>query len=419
MERVIALIDMDAFFASIEQRDNPCLRGKPVLIAGSHAQKGIVSTCSYEARKFGIRSGMATIDARKRCPNGYYVSGNHAKYCYASSRIIEICYRFTPIVEPFSVDEMFLDISGSLKLFGSKKAIGDGIRSGIRSLLNLPSSVGIAPNKLLAKLASRFAKPDGTFVIEKEDVSGLLENLPVKDLFGVGPKTTEKLNLLGIHTAGELSRFPQHILEHKFGKGGVDLILKAKGIDNSRVDTVEDSDDPKSISNETTLYEPTDNRYHLKKILLALVHKVSFRMRKHGAKARTIRLRIRNENFETHQYHHTVGREIFFDTELYEEIIHLFDSVRFEPHKVRLIGVGVTKLTYEKHPDQLEIFPRYDVKKQLTAETIDNLKKRFGTEIINIGDSRTGDSFSFRKNNDRALSFGMKNYVKEQKGDKK
>ena len=208
MERVVALIDMDAFFASIEQRDNPRLRGKPVLIAGTHAQKGIVSTCSYEARKFGIRSGMATIDARKRCPNGYYVSGNHAKYCYASSRIIEICYRFTPIVEPFSVDEMFLDISGSLQLFGSKKAIGDGIRSGIRSLLNLPSSVGIAPNKLLAKLASRFAKPDGTYVIEKKDIPGLMENLPVKDLFGVGPKTTEKLHLLGIHTAGELSRFP-------------------------------------------------------------------------------------------------------------------------------------------------------------------------------------------------------------------
>lgn len=412
-ERIIALIDMDAFFAAIEQRDNPALRGKPVLIAGTSETKGIVATCSYEARPYGIYSGMPVIEARRRCPHGYYISGSHGKYVYASMRIVEICNRFTPLVEPFSVDEMFLDLSGCIRLFGSKEAIGEGLRQSIRDELNLPASVGIAPNKLLAKLASRLAKPDGLYIVEPQDIPGLMEELPVGKLFGVGEKTEKKLELLGIHTAGQLARYPVEILVRKFGVYGEHLHRIGQGIDEGDVMPVKTSDRPKSISNETTLWEPTTNRYHLKKVLLALVHKVSFRLRKHGAKARTVRLTIRTDDFETHQYHHTLDHAIFFDTELFQEIVEIFDTVRFEPARVRLLGVGTSKLEFDEEPMQLRIFPEYDERTIRTAQAVDELKKRYGEGIIKIGDSRAGD-YRYRPDSKPPLSFGMRTFIKKE-----
>ena len=418
MQQYIALIDMDAFFASIEIRDNPQLKGKPVLIAGSHSQKGVVTTCSYEARKYGCHSGMSVFEARKLCPNGIYISGSHGKYVYASMRIVDICNRFSPVVEPFSVDEMFLDVSGCIRLFGSLEAIGEGIRGAIRDELKLPSSVGIAPNKTLAKLASRLAKPDGLYIIHPEDVEGLLKNLPVQQLFGVGPKTTEKLNLLGIFTAGELARYPVEVLRRKFGVGGTQLHELACGRDNSAVVAHREADKPKSISNETTLFEATNNRVFLKKVLLSLVHKVSFRMRKHGAVARTVRLTLRTHGFETHQYHHTLDHKIFFETDLYTEIVRLFDNVHFEPARLRLVGVGVTNLSFDEEPLQLRIFPDFDEKKVRMAQAVDDLKKRFGDSVIRIGDCRSGD-YKYRPTDKPALSFGMKNYIAEEAATRK
>ncbi len=418
MQRYIALIDMDAFFASIEIRDNPQLAGKPVLIAGSHTQKGVVTTCSYEARKYGCHSGMSVLDARRLCPNGIYISGSHGKYVYASMKIVEICNRFSPVVEPFSVDEMFLDVSGCIRLFGSLEAIGEGIRSSIREELRLPSSVGIAPNKTLAKLASRLAKPDGIYVIHPEDVSDLLENLPVQQLFGVGPKTTEKLNFLGIYTAGELAKYPVDVLRRKFGVMGTHLHNLAIGQDFSEVVSVRESEKPKSISNETTLYEATNNRVFLKKVLLSLVHKVAFRMRKHGAVARTVRLTLRTHGFETHQYHRTLDHKIFFETDLYTEIVSLFDNVHFEPARLRLVGVGVTNLSFDEEPLQLRIFPDFDEKKVRMAKAVDIIKKRYGDASIRIGDSRS-DTYQYRPIDKPALSFGMKNYIAEEMESKK
>ncbi len=418
MQRYIALIDMDAFFASIEIRDNPQLRGKPVLIAGSHSQKGVVTTCSYEARKYGCHSGMSVLDARRLCPNGIYISGSHGKYVYASMKIVEICNRFSPVVEPFSVDEMFLDLSGCEKLFGSLEAIGEGIRGAIRDELQLPSSVGIAPNKTLAKLASRLAKPDGLYIIHPQDIENLLKDLPVQQLFGVGPKTTEKLNLLGIFTAGQLAQFPIEVLTRKFGVMGYHLRDLASGKDNSEVVAQREADKPKSISNETTLFEATNNRVFLKKVLLSLVHKVAFRMRKHGAVARTVRLTLRTHGFETHQYHQTLDHKIFFETDLYSEIIRLFDKVHFEPARLRLVGVGVTNLSFDEEPLQLRIFPDFDEKKVRMAEAVDVLKKRFGDSVIRIGDCRSGD-YKYRPVDKPPLSFGMKNYIAEEIDSKK
>ncbi len=411
-ERVIVLIDMDAFFASIEQRDNPALRGKPLLIAGSHAQRGVVTTCSYEARKYGCHSGMPVIEARRLCPQGIFFPGSHGKYTYASGRILEICCRFTPVVEPFSVDEMFLDIGGCLRLFGGKQAIGEGIRRAIREELDLPSSVGIAPNKLLAKLASRLAKPDGLYVIEQQDIAPLLERLPVGQLFGVGEKTAARLGQLGIHTAGELGRYPVDVLRRKFGVLGDHLSRIGRGEDNNPVAVDDDDDHPKSISNETTLMQPTTNREQLLKILLALVHKVSYRLRKHGARARTVRLTVRTEDFVTHQHHTTLVQPVFFDTDLYDEICDLFAQAEFEPQRVRLLGVGVTNLDFGDEPLQLRLFNEDEDRRLQTVRAVDSIKRRYGEGAIRIGDSRTsGDD---RPASNPALSFGMKSHVREQ-----
>ncbi|MCD4828976.1 MAG: DNA polymerase IV [Candidatus Cloacimonetes bacterium] len=387
-ERVIALIDMDAFFASIEQRDNPALRGKPLFIAGSHTKKGVVTTCSYEARKYGCHSGMPVIEAWRRCPHGLFFPGSQGKYSYASMRILQICKRFTPVVEPFSIDEMFLDVSGCLRLFGSKRVIGEGIRGAVRDELDLPSSVGIAPNKLLAKLASKLAKPDGVYIIEPEDVSALMEDLPVESLFGVGEKTAEKLKLLGIHTAGQLGRYPADILSRKFGVGGCKLHRMGLGQDDSPVVAEAESERPKSISNETTFYSATNNPEHLLKVLLSLVHKVAFRLRKHDARARTVRLTVRTEDFVTHTHRHTLRHTIFFDTDLYDEICALFREVDTGALRIRLLGVGVSNLVFDEEPSQLRLFEDFDNRDVLTARAVDSIKKRFGESAIKIGDSR-------------------------------
>jgi DNA polymerase-4 len=411
-ERVIVLIDMDAFFASVEQRDNPRLRGKPVLIAGTHETKGVVTTCSYEARKFGCRSGMSVLDARKRCPQGYYIAGSHGKYVYASARIVEICYRFTPIVEPFSVDEMFLDVSGSLRLFGSKQAIGEGLRAAIRKDLNLPCSVGVAPNRMLAKLGSKLAKPDGLYIINDEDKLDIIRPLAVQDIFGIGPRMREHLNRLGVYTVGQLSGLTREELCHRFGKYGEYLHRISHGEDDSPVTPVEFADKPKSISNETTLYEATANRLYLKKVLLHLVHKVSFRLRKHGARAHTIHITVRTTDMETHTFNRSVPNEVFFDTEIFETAVELFDKVQFEPKEIRLIGVGVSNLVYGED-EQLWAFPKYDERRLQAAKAVDSIKRKFGEGMIRIGDSRIPE-YQFRPDSKPPLSFGMKAFIKSE-----
>jgi DNA polymerase IV len=411
--RTIVLIDMDAFFASVEQRDNPQLRGKPVLIAGTHEQKGVVVTCSYEARKFGCHSGMSVLEARKLCPQGYYVAGNHAKYVYASARIIDICYRFTPLVEPFSVDEMFLDISGSIRLFGSAQAIGENLRAAIRRELNLPCSLGIAPNKILAKLGSKLAKPDGLRIIRDAEKLDILRPLPVQEIFGIGPRTRDKLNKLGIYTVGQLSAFTYEEYCRRFGKFGAYLWLISQGEDDTPVIAVENAERPKSISNETTLYEATANRFFLKKVLLSQVHKVCFRLRRHGAKARTVHIVVRTEDFDSHRFNRTVTTEVFFDTEIYQIAVELFDEIQFEPHEVRLIGVGVSNLVYDQDPDQLWAFPRYDEKRVHAAEAVDSIKRKYGEGMIRIGDVRT-PNYEYRPDSKPPLSFGMKATIKSE-----
>jgi DNA polymerase-4 len=216
-DRLILHIDMDAFFISVEQRDDPSLRGKPAAVCGS-LSRSVVTSATYEARPYGIRAGMSTQEAKRRCPQLILVKGDHSKYTETSARIFSILKGYTPLVEVASIDEAYLDITQSLLLFQSPLQIAQSIKDQIRESEQLSCSIGVAPNKLLAKLGSGLRKPDGLTVIEKNDVGKTLEDLPVSSLFGIGPKLTEMLNSIGIFTCGQLGRFRVSVLSKRFGE---------------------------------------------------------------------------------------------------------------------------------------------------------------------------------------------------------
>ncbi len=388
MERIILHIDMDAFFAAIEQRDNPELQGKPVVVGGSDGDKGVVSTASYEARKFGIHSAMPIYQAKKLCPDAKFIKGNYHKYAEESVKIINICQTITPIVEPVSVDEVFLDISGSIPFFESKIQIAETLQNRISQELHLTCAVGIAPNKLLAKIATEMNKPSGITIIEKNMVTKFLDNLHIEKMFGIGEKTAIILKNLGIYTSGDLGRFPESILVKRFGKFGKKLSYMGKGIDNSSIVPISSNNRkrPKSISNEITLLENTSDKEKIKKILLQLTHKTSYRLRKKNSSAHTITLKIKYDNLSVNTFNHTVEKAISYDNDIYKIVIDLFDKINIGFRKIRLLGVRLSNLEYKDDPIQLEIFSIYRKKFARVSKAVDKLKEKFGEEIINIGE---------------------------------
>jgi len=385
MERIILHIDMDAFFASIEQRDNPELKGKPVIVGGGVENKGVVSTASYEARKFGIHSAMPIYQAKQLCPAGIFIKGNYQKYAFESVKIINICHTIAPIVEPVSVDEAFLDVSGSIPFFKSKKQIAETLQNKILQRLHLTCSIGIAPNKLLAKIASEMNKPSGIKIIEKNEVKQLLDNLPIEKMFGIGKKTAITLKNFGVYSAGDLGRFPESILIKKFGKVGKQLSLMGKGIDSSPVVPVSKTSKPKSIGNEITLSKNIGNKEKLRGVLLQLTHKTAYRLRRKHASAHTITLKVKYDNFSVNTFNHTVEQAVNYDYEIYRIVIDLFDKINLGFHKIRLLGIRLSNMEFADDPIQLEIFSVYKKKFANISWAVDKLKQKYGEEIINIG----------------------------------
>ncbi|MFW6389538.1 MAG: DNA polymerase IV, partial [Halanaerobiales bacterium] len=234
-------IDMDAFFAAVEQLDNPELKGKPVIVGGTHLDnRGVVSTASYEARKYGVHSAMAIVEAKRLCPDGIFVSGRMKRYQEISANIFDIFKGFTPLVEKISIDEAFLDLTGCHKLFGDSYQIGSKIKNKIKEELGITASIGLAPNKFLAKLASDMDKPDGFFIIEEDQIDNILEPLSVRKIWGVGKKSAELLESRGIKTIRDLKQLSQNDLKALFGKSGTKLYKLCRGIDNRRVSTEEE-----------------------------------------------------------------------------------------------------------------------------------------------------------------------------------
>ena len=373
MDRIILHLDMDAFFISVEQRDNPSLKGKPAAVCGS-LSRSVVTSATYEARPFGIRAGMSTQEAKRRCPQLILVEGNHSKYTETSARIFSTLKEFTPLVEVASIDEAYLDVTQSLLLFQSPFHIAKTIKDRVRKSEQLTCSIGAAPNKLLAKLGSGLKKPDGLVVIRKEDVKEILRDLPVSKLFGIGPKLAEALNSIGIFTCGQLGRFPVDVLSKRFGVIGERLHEMGLGLDDSPVVPFDEEDDAKSISHSVTLEEDTSDPKMLRKVLLQLSERVSRRMRRDGFYGKRIAITVRYSDFFTFSKQKTFSKWMNSGNEIFRHAFEIFESIP-HPKPIRLLGVGMSQL--KKEWCQLDLFEKEDKKGNL-LKAMDRVNERFG-----------------------------------------
>ena len=373
MDRIILHIDMDAFFISVEERDDPSLRGKPAAVCGS-LSRSVVTSANYEARPFGIRAGMPVQEAKRRCPPLILVEGDHSKYTETSARIFSMMKDYTPLVEVASIDEAYLDVTQSQLLFKSALHIAQSIKERIREKERLTCSIGVAPNKLLAKLGSRLQKPDGLVIIEKEKVEEILKDLPVSSLHGIGPKLEEALKSIGISTCGQLGKVHVSFLKKRFGVIGERLREMGLGLDDSPVVPFDEEEDAKSISHSVTLEEDTSDSNLLRKVLLQLSERVSRRMRKDGFYGRRVVLTVRYSDFYTFSKQKALSRWINSGNEIFREALEIFESLP-HPKPIRLLGVGISLL--KKEWCQMDLFERRD-KKEKMLKTMDRVNERFG-----------------------------------------
>jgi len=381
MNKIIMHIDMNAFFASVEQQVNPALRGKPIAVIGSN-ERTVVTTSSYEARVYGVKTGMTKYEARRLCPHIILVAGDTNRYTDTCRRLFEISLQYTPIVEVYSIDEAFLDITGSIPLFGSAEVIAKNIKEDIRQRLGgLTCSIGIAPNKLLAKLGSDMKKPDGLVVIQQEDVGKLLKNLPVKELCGIGPRLATHLATLGIKTCGELGRASIHLLKNRFGVIGERLKLIAQGIDDSPVIPLGQEPDAKSVGHSMTLDRDVSDMETLERHILQLSEMVGRRMRRGGYTGRTVTLTLRYSDFTTFTKRITVGMHTNNSIDIYIIAIDTLNTIQLQ-QPIRLIGISVSNLI--KNISQIPLFMS-DRNKKATIRAMDEINDRYGDFCITWG----------------------------------
>ncbi len=378
-DRIIMHIDMNAFYASVEQQSNPALRGKPVAVVGRG--RTVVTTASYEARAYGVKTGMNKYEALKKCPDIIFVIGNNRKYTWTSSNIIKMMLDYTPLVEVFSIDEAFLDVTGSIRLFGSAERIAYLLKARIFHEFGLKCSIGIAPNKLLAKLASDMKKPDGLTIIKPDQIENILENLPIEEICGIGRKMKKHLNLLGIFTCSQLAGFPVNILRKKFGIVGDRLIQMARGIDDNPVITEEEEEDIKSVGHSMTFPEDTSSREQIKRYLLQLAEMVGRRARRYGVSGKTVHLTVRYDDFSTYGRQVSQPFHINLSMDIYNAAASIFDSFTLEL-PVRMMGIRITNLNH--NAGQLPLFKNDRIKVRATS-AMDEVNSRFGDFKICFG----------------------------------
>ncbi|MAE65442.1 MAG: DNA polymerase IV [Phycisphaeraceae bacterium] len=380
-ERCIFHVDMDGFFAAIEQLDRPELRGKPVLV-GSDRPRGVVSTASYEARRFGCHSAQPMVVAKRRCPDAIVVPVRGARYREASRQVFAVFDEFTPLVEPLSIDEAFLDMTGSRRLFGPERGTAERIKRRIVETTGLTASVGIAPNKFLAKLASDLEKPDGLTIIRAEHVHEVLDPLPVTKIWGVGPATAARFESMGIRTIGQLRRLEPAHLRAQFGRDGDHYHRLASGRDRRRV--VPDSA-ARSVGHEQTFERDIADPEYIRFVLLEQVEQVARRLRRHGLFARGLTVKIRYGAFQTITRSATLEHPTQDGDELWQAARSLFDqwaSASFSP--VRLIGASAASLS--SGPDQMELFGGAQRQRRGRLDAAkDEIKERFGGKAIRRG----------------------------------
>ncbi len=356
MNRCIFHVDMDAFYASVEQRDNPGYRGRPVVVGADPRDgrgRGVVAACSYEARKFGIHSALPIGQAFRLCPEAVFVRPDMSKYKTASRRIHDIFHQFSDVVEPMSIDEAFLDITSRVSDAEEAVALATELKREINQREQLTASVGIAPNKFIAKIASDMKKPNGLVLVREVEVNEFLDPLPIGRLWGVGPKTEEKLRALGLDRVSQLRQVEQAVLEARFGRLGSHLWRLSNGIDER---PVESSREAKSISQERTFLEDTSDRILLAETLKRLSDKVGVRLRKAGLTARTVTLKMRYSDFTTLTRQVRLRDTTDTSAEIFQIALRLFEREWQASRRIRLIGVGVSALEKRPRCVQLRLF---------------------------------------------------------------
>jgi DNA polymerase-4 len=375
-------VDMDAFYAAVEQRDRPELRGRPVIVGGVDG-RGVVCAASYEARPFGVHSAMPIRTARRLCPQAVFLPTRMRYYVQISREIREIFLSFTPLVEPLSLDEAFLDVRGSEGLFGPAAGIARRVKDRIKEKTGLVASVGVAPNKFLAKLASDHGKPDGFVVLPPEQIAAFLAPLPVGRLWGVGAKGEKRLHALGLCTVGQLAALPEDVLVGHFGELGRHIGQLARGEDERSV--VPDRE-AKSISTETTFPQDIADRRVLRVWLLDLVDHLAGRLRHQGLRARTVELKIRSSDFRTRSRAQALPEATSSTDPLWRVAAELFErSLTQELLPVRLLGVGVTRLTCDPAVQHGLFDGEVRQRQGAIDQAIDAIRGQFGTGAIHRG----------------------------------
>jgi nucleotidyltransferase/DNA polymerase involved in DNA repair len=382
--RSIIHLDMDAFYASVEQLDHPAYRGKPVVVGADPkggAGRGVVAACSYEARRFGIRSAMPISRAYRLCPAAVFVRPRGERYAEMSDRIFAILREYTDLMEPLSIDEAFLDVTASQRLFGPAEGIARTLKARIRSELGLVASIGLAPNKFLAKVGSDLGKPDGCVTVAPGQERVFLDPLPISRLWGVGPKTEARLQQMGFRTIGQIARSRVEDLEGILGQGGRDIWEMANGEDDR---PVEPEQEAKSIGTEHTFSEDTEDSAVIRRTLLELSDKVGSRLRQEGVLAGGVTLKFRDHRF------HTVTRAAMLEPptnvgdDLFREAWRLLQRVEWKGSRVRLVGVTATRLVPASGSavGQLSLFSGARNAKQELARVVDKIRDRYGQTAI-------------------------------------
>jgi nucleotidyltransferase/DNA polymerase involved in DNA repair len=372
---------MDAFYAAVEQRDRPGLRGQPVIIGADPRGgrgRGVVSTASYEARRFGVGSAMPISKAFRLCPQGVYLPPDMEKYVEVSKQVMGIFRRFTDVVEPISIDEAFLDVTQSRRAFGDGEAIARRLKDMIRAETALTASVGVARSKLVAKVASDMRKPDGLVIVPPGEEAAFLAPLPIRRLWGVGPKMEEQLLKLGVVTIGDLVRLPEGKLQHRLGTHGHDLVKLASGEDDREVHG--GTPGAKSLGAEHTFDEDTADATRLRATLMELGDTVARRLRAHGLRGRTITLKYRDAAFHTVTRAETQARPTNASNVLLAVAWRLLEGVH-RGERVRLLGVSVSQ--FGEAEDQLDLFASEARPPSARADGLrDELRRRFGPDAV-------------------------------------
>jgi DNA polymerase IV len=373
--RTIIHADLDAFYASVEQLDDPSLRGKPVIVGGRPGDRGVVSAASYEARAYGVFSAMPLRTAARRCPDGVFLPGRFDRYREASEQVMAIFADYTPLVEPISLDEAFLDVSATTAVFGDGETIGRQIKQRVLDEVGLVVSVGVATNKLCAKVASDLRKPDALVVVPPGEEAAFLAPLPIRRLWGVGPQVQAALTDYGVVTIGQLAATPIGTLRRRFGTFGDDLAARARGVDRGRVTVVHHA---KSVGHEHTFNTDSADVGRLEATLLDLAESVASRLRRHDLAAGSVQLKLRYEGFETLTRQAPLPRQTREARVLYDTTLALLLKTIVPGRGVRLIGLTAINLS---EAQQLTLFDAPDRTDRLTR-SIDAVRDRFGDRAI-------------------------------------